>query len=97
MTRAYGQGPTAVHALTNVDLELAAGDLIVVLGPSGSGKTTLLNLVGGIEPPTEGRVVLSGDDLTGLDPDALIRVRRDTVGFVSVASGRESASVEKRP
>ena len=54
VSRTFGEGPTAVHALHDVDLELKAGELVVVLGPSGSGKTTLLNLVGGIEQPTAG-------------------------------------------
>lgn len=82
VSKTFGEGPTAVHALADVDLDIAAGDLTVVLGPSGSGKTTLLNLVGGIQHPTRGRVVVAGRDLTGLGPDELTDVRRDTVGFV---------------
>jgi putative ABC transport system ATP-binding protein len=82
VSKTFGSGPTAVHALADVDLEVAAGELTVVLGPSGSGKTTLLNLVGGIQHPTQGRVVVAGHDLSGLDQDELTDIRRDTVGFV---------------
>jgi putative ABC transport system ATP-binding protein len=80
--KVYGREEAAVAALRDVDLALWPGDLVVVLGPSGSGKTTLLNVLGGIEPATTGRVVLAGHDLSGLGPEALADVRRDTVGFV---------------
>jgi putative ABC transport system ATP-binding protein len=80
--KVYGSGPAAVAALQDVDLRIDAGQMVVVLGPSGSGKTTLLNVIGGIETPTSGRVVVGGRDLTGLDTDALSQVRRSTVGFV---------------
>jgi putative ABC transport system ATP-binding protein len=62
--RTYGSAETAVHALQGVDLEIVPGELVVLLGPSGSGKTTLLNVLGGIERPTSGRVVVAGRDLT---------------------------------
>jgi putative ABC transport system ATP-binding protein len=80
--KVYGEGPLAVHALAGIDLEILAGQLVVVLGPSGSGKTTLMNLVGGIEPATAGRVVVGGRDLAGLDDRALTDYRRTQVGFV---------------
>jgi putative ABC transport system ATP-binding protein len=78
----YGSGATAVDALRDIDLEIARGELVVLLGPSGSGKTTLLNVIGGIEPPTAGRVTVAGVDLTGLDDEARTAYRRDEVGFV---------------
>jgi putative ABC transport system ATP-binding protein len=78
----YGSGPGRVHALREVDLTVEAGEFVVLLGPSGSGKTTLLNLVGGIEPPTSGAVMVGGHDITGLSEDARTAFRRDTVGFV---------------
>jgi putative ABC transport system ATP-binding protein len=80
----YRSGPTAgwVHALSDVSLSLPAGELTVILGPSGSGKTTLLNLVGALDRPTSGRVVVAGHDLTKLSEAALTRYRRTTVGFV---------------
>lgn len=82
VSKTFGEGPTAVHALVEVDLALEPGTLVVILGPSGSGKTTLLNLIGGIQRPSSGRVVVAGRDLTDLDIDGLTDVRRDTVGFV---------------
>jgi putative ABC transport system ATP-binding protein len=80
--RTYGDGPTAVHALSDVDLTLRRGEVVVVLGPSGSGKTTLLNVLGGIDQPTAGRVLVDGADLTTLDSEGLTTLRRDAVGFV---------------
>ncbi|MEU5992190.1 ABC transporter ATP-binding protein [Spirillospora sp. NPDC047418] len=80
--RTYGTGHARVHALREVDLEVPRGEFAVLLGPSGSGKTTLLNLIGGIEPATEGVVTAGGRDLSGLGEDARTAYRRDTVGFV---------------
>ena len=82
VTKTYGEGPLAVSALYKVDLEIAAGELVVVLGPSGSGKTTLLNVIGGIETPSSGRVEVCGHDLAKLDADGQTAFRRDVVGFV---------------
>jgi putative ABC transport system ATP-binding protein len=82
VTKVYGSGDVAVHALRGVDLEIPAGQFVVVLGPSGSGKTTLLNLIGGIEPPTAGRITVAGREITDLAEKALTSYRRDMVGFV---------------
>jgi putative ABC transport system ATP-binding protein len=82
VTKVYGEGDLAVHALRDIDLEVPRGQFVVVLGPSGSGKTTLMNLVGGIEPATAGRIEVEGQDLAGLDDRALTTYRRDQVGFV---------------
>ncbi|HSJ46728.1 MAG TPA: ABC transporter ATP-binding protein, partial [Euzebyales bacterium] len=71
-----------VDALSGVDLEIARGELVVLLGPSGSGKTTLLNVIGGIEPATSGTVDVAGVDLVGLDDDGRTAYRRDHIGFV---------------
>jgi putative ABC transport system ATP-binding protein len=78
----YGEGPTAVDALSGIDLEIAPGQLVVLLGPSGSGKTTLLNVIGGIEPATAGTVEVAGVDLIGIDDDARTAYRREHLGFV---------------
>jgi putative ABC transport system ATP-binding protein len=80
--KTYGSGDVAVHALKGVDLEVARGQFVVILGPSGSGKTTLMNVIGGMEPPTAGRVIIAGRDITGLDDAALTEYRRTEVGFV---------------
>jgi putative ABC transport system ATP-binding protein len=80
--RTYGSGPTAVGALRDVDLSVWPGEFVVLLGPSGSGKTTLLNLVGGIEKPTCGRILVPGKDIATLNAKQRTAYRRDQVGFV---------------
>jgi putative ABC transport system ATP-binding protein len=80
--RTYGSGPAGVDALKDVDLEIRAGEFVVLLGPSGSGKTTLLNLVGGIEEPTTGRILVGGSDIASLSANERTAYRRDRVGFV---------------
>ncbi len=81
---AGGQRISAVHA---VDLSVREGELVVVLGRSGSGKTTLLSLVGGLDHPDDGRVVVAGQDLTRLAGADLDRFRQQTVGWVFQMSG----------
>jgi putative ABC transport system ATP-binding protein len=80
--KTYGAGASAVRALHDVDLELRAGELVVLLGASGSGKSTLLNLLGGLDLPTTGQLVYRGWDLARADEAGLTRYRRDVVGFV---------------
>jgi putative ABC transport system ATP-binding protein len=80
--RTYGSGPTAVEALKDVDLEIRAREFVVLLGPSGSGKTTLLNVVGGIEEPTAGRILVAGSDIASLRVKERTNYRRNQVGFV---------------
>ena len=82
VSRRYGEGLTAVDALRNVNLQVQAGEFVVILGPSGSGKTTLLNLIGGIDSPTSGRVVVSGQDIGKFNLDRRVAYRRDHIGFV---------------
>ncbi len=82
MTKTYGAGEVAVHALRDVDLEIAPGEFVVVLGPSGSGKTTLMNIIGGIESATAGKVLVGDRELAGLDDRALTGYRREDVGFI---------------
>ena len=82
LTKVYGAGAVAVHALRGVDLELFVGEMVVLLGPSGSGKSTLLNILGGIDAPTGGRVYFHDHELTAADDRALTAYRRDHVGFV---------------
>lgn len=80
--RRYGSGQTAVEALAGVDVKVRAGRLTVVRGPSGSGKTTLLNLLGGLDRPTSGRVLLGDDVLSELSEAELAAARRDRIGYV---------------
>ncbi|MCC7073246.1 MAG: ABC transporter ATP-binding protein [Deltaproteobacteria bacterium] len=81
LTKVYGEGDTAVHALRGVDMQLFAGELVVLLGPSGSGKSTLLNILGGLDVPTTGTVRYRDHDLTVKDEAARTRCRREHVGF----------------
>jgi len=82
VTRVHGEGATAVRALAGVTMDVYAGELVAVMGPSGSGKSTLLNLAGGLDGPTDGRVVIAGRNVGDLKGDALARLRRRRVGFV---------------
>jgi putative ABC transport system ATP-binding protein len=82
LTKTYGLGEAAVHALSGVDLDLFAGELVVLLGPSGSGKSTLLNNLGGLDNPSSGTLLYRGQDLANADEAQLTRFRRDAVGFV---------------
>jgi len=71
-----------VPALRGVDLELARGEVVVLLGPSGSGKTTLINVIGGLDSPTSGMVTVAGQNITTATEEQLTRFRRHTVSFV---------------
>lgn len=82
LSKTYHTGEVEVHALRGVDLELYAGELVVMLGPSGSGKSTLLNILGGLDVPSAGRVLFDDTDITATDDAALTDFRRDHVGFV---------------
>ncbi len=82
VTKVYPMGEVEVRALDGVDLDLRAGEFVVILGPSGSGKSTLLNLLGGLDIPTSGTIRFRDHDLTAAGDAALTRFRRDHVGFV---------------
>jgi putative ABC transport system ATP-binding protein len=82
LTKTYRMGEAEVHALRGVDLEIRAGEFIVLLGPSGSGKSTLLNILGGLDTPTTGDVRFLEHQLTGAGEAELTRYRREHVGFV---------------
>jgi putative ABC transport system ATP-binding protein len=82
LEKVYGTGGLAVTALDGVDLSIWPGEFVVLLGPSGSGKTTLLNIVGGIDYPTGGSVVIDGVDLAAADLKERTAFRRDHIGFV---------------
>lgn len=82
IAKTYHMGEVDVHALRSVDLDLYAGEFVVLLGPSGSGKSTLLNILGGLDVPSSGTVVYRDRPLTEFDDAALTRYRREHVGFV---------------
>ena len=82
LTKAYPLGETTVHALRGVSLTVGAGEFVALMGPSGSGKSTLLQLLGGLDRPTSGEVVLEGEIISELSDDRATRLRRDRTGFV---------------
>src|SRR5215468_9384754 len=82
LTKRYRMGELEVAALQGVDLDVAPGELIVLLGPSGSGKSTLLNILGGLDSPSSGTLRFGETDLTTADEVTLTRYRRREVGFV---------------
>ncbi|MGE5825046.1 MAG: ABC transporter ATP-binding protein [Bacteroidota bacterium] len=82
LTKIYRIGEVEVRALRGIDLEVASGELIVLLGPSGSGKSTLLNILGGLDAPTSGDVHFLDHSLTGASEAQLTRYRREHIGFV---------------
>ena len=82
LTKIYGSGDTAVTALDHVNLSVEAGEFVAIMGPSGCGKSTLLHLLGGLDRPSEGRVVIDGQPINELSDDNLTRLRRRKIGFV---------------
>jgi putative ABC transport system ATP-binding protein len=82
VTKNYPMGEVTVHALRGLDLAVIRGEFIVLLGPSGSGKTTTLNLVGGLDRPTGGRLVVDGEEITAFNEAHMTRYRREKVGFI---------------
>ena len=82
ITKVYGTGPTAVHALRGVDLDVPDGELVVMLGASGSGKSTLLNILGGLDRATAGTAHFFDEELTAMTDRQLTMYRRRHVGFV---------------
>ena len=82
LTKIYGKNETGVTALKNVNIRIREGEFVAVMGPSGCGKSTLLHLVGGLDLPTSGSVLLDGEDIARLSDDALTEIRRKKIGFV---------------
>lgn len=82
LSKTFGKGENAVHALTGIDLSIEKGKFTAIIGASGSGKTTLLNMMGGLDTPDEGEVVVDGVKLSGLKEKELAVFRRSKVGFI---------------
>ncbi len=82
VSRIYTSGDHVMKALDNIDLRLEEGKFVVILGPSGAGKSTLLNLLGGLDSPTSGKIVVDGKDISTLTNDELAEYRAAKVGFV---------------
>lgn len=87
LTRTFSSAAGDVHACVDVDIEVAEGELVVVRGASGAGKTTLLNLLGGLDRPTSGRVLIGDVEATALPEDALAALRRERLGFIFQSFG----------
>jgi ABC-type lipoprotein export system ATPase subunit len=82
VSKFYTNGAEAVKALDNVSFSLKAGDSLAIVGSSGSGKTTLLNLLGGLDKPSEGKIIINGHDINALNDSKLSKFRNQTIGFV---------------
>jgi putative ABC transport system ATP-binding protein len=82
LSKVYGDGPTAVRALGDVSLEFPDGEFAAIMGPSGSGKSTLLHILGALDRPSSGRVIVGGTELSGLSDRKLTLLRRERMGFV---------------
>lgn len=82
LTKTYGTGDNVVHALTDVSLDIEEGKFVSIIGSSGSGKSTLLNLLGGLDRPTSGDVILDGKAIFEMNDEALTIFRRRKIGFV---------------
>ena len=82
LRKTYGMGDVAVPVLKGIDLDVRAGESMAIVGASGSGKSTLLHLLGGLDAPSAGEVVLKGRPMTSLSPEAQGRLRNESLGFV---------------
>jgi putative ABC transport system ATP-binding protein len=82
LTRQYGEGDSAVHALRGVSLEIPHGQFAAVMGPSGSGKSTLMHILAGLDVPTAGQVWVGDEEITNMDDDELTLLRRRSIGFI---------------
>lgn len=82
VTKVYGRGETAVKALDNVSFDVEQGQFVAIIGPSGSGKSTLLHILGGVDTPSNGTVLVDGNDMYTLDESALAIFRRRQIGLI---------------
>jgi len=80
--KTYQMGEIEVNALLNIDFDVKRGEFVAIMGPSGSGKSTLLHLLGGLDTPSNGEIILAGEPLSELNDDEITRVRRRKVGFI---------------
>ena len=82
LSKQYGSGDTAVHALKNVSFTVPKGEFVAIVGESGSGKTTLLNLIGGLDTPNNGKIYIDGNDIFSMNDNAMTVFRRRNIGFI---------------
>ena len=96
MTKKYFLGPNIISAVNGISLKIRKGELVCIMGPSGSGKSTLLNLLGALDKPTSGRVLIDGVDISKLDDGELAKLRNEKIGFVFQAYNLITRSTVKR-
>jgi putative ABC transport system ATP-binding protein len=82
LTRLFRTGGQEVRAVDDMNFKIQEGEFIVIMGPSGSGKTTLLNLLGGLDRPTEGKILVDGENIARFDAETMSLYRRQTIGFI---------------
>jgi len=82
ISKSYQRDSLEIPVLSNVNMEIPEGEFLALMGPSGSGKTTLLNLIGGIDEPTEGKVIIAGKEISSFGQSELAKWRSDNVGFI---------------
>lgn len=82
LEKVYGKGENAVHALKGMDITVKKGEFVAIVGTSGSGKSTLLHMLGGLDRPTKGKVIIDGKDIFGLKDEELTIFRRRKIGFI---------------
>jgi len=82
LSKQYGNGDTAVHALKNVSFTVPKGEFVAIVGESGSGKSTLLNLIGGLDTPNNGKIYIDGNDIFSMNDNAMTVFRRRNIGFI---------------
>ena len=82
LTKQYRMGDVTVSALDGVDFSVERGEFVAIMGPSGSGKSTLLHLLGGLDTPSSGEIILAGQPLSGMSDDQITRFRRQKIGFI---------------
>jgi len=82
LNKIYGKGHTAVHALNNMSVTIDRGEYLAIMGPSGSGKSTFMNLIGCLDLPTSGKIIMDGIDISKLSENQLAKIRREKIGFI---------------
>jgi len=82
VSKTYGQGTAKIVALSNVSFRVNEGEFIAIMGPSGSGKSTLLNVIGGLDYPSSGEVILDGKRIDNLDENDFVDIRRNKIAYV---------------